>query len=144
MKFQETPIVNRRTIKKIQKALKEIANILFSVFIHKFSLGKRDKHMTTNVRFQKQLLLDNKDTLRDDDNRSCEKNYTNSLIATIESTLMQLVNENKEFQQQVLRQLHVLNARIKEMMENQEIFIKFEESSSLQVKEIQAVTIHSE
>ncbi|KAK4880853.1 hypothetical protein RN001_004172 [Aquatica leii] len=32
MKFQETPIVNRRTIKKIQKALKEIANIDISLF----------------------------------------------------------------------------------------------------------------
>ncbi|KAK4880854.1 hypothetical protein RN001_004173 [Aquatica leii] len=70
--------------------------------------------MTTNVRFQEQLLLDNEDTLI------------------------------RESQRQFLRQLHVLNARIKEIMENQEMFIKFKESSSLQAKEIQAVTIHSE
>ncbi|KAF5289374.1 hypothetical protein FQR65_LT11885 [Abscondita terminalis] len=47
-----------------------------------------------------------------------------SVMGNVTSALTQLTTENGEFQRQVMRQLHIINARIKELMENQELLMK--------------------
>lgn len=42
----------------------------------------------------------------------------------VEIMLGEFIKETKEFERQVIRQLHILNARMKEIMKNQEIFMK--------------------
>lgn len=42
----------------------------------------------------------------------------------VETMLGEFIKETKEFERQVIRQLHILNARMKEIMKNQEIFMK--------------------
>ncbi|KAK4882568.1 hypothetical protein RN001_005887 [Aquatica leii] len=47
-----------------------------------------------------------------------------SRIDGVTSALTQLITENGEFQRQVMRQFHIINARIKEVLENQEVVMK--------------------